>query len=247
MDTQLQQLGFEPVSGDVRPRLIAAVSGLEKQGKTHLALSAPGPIAVINMDIGLEGVVGKFLASGKSISTINLGVPKTQEAALAEWDRWVKAYRGALRSREIRTLVVDTETESWELIRMARFGKISQVKPHHYGPVNAEYAGLLREAYDSDKNLILLRKMKPKYVNDKRTAEYEPSGFSGVPFLVQVLCQVYRDEPDDSGEPPPFHCYIKDCRQNSDLAGMDLEGEMCGFSMLAQLVLPDVDLDVWEG
>ena len=43
-------------------RLVVRVGGLEKEGKTHFALTAPGPIGAIDMDRGMEGVVEKFLA-----------------------------------------------------------------------------------------------------------------------------------------------------------------------------------------
>ena len=36
------------------------------------------------------------------------------------------------------TVVMDTASEAHELSRLAAFGKLTQVMPHHYGPVNAE-------------------------------------------------------------------------------------------------------------
>ena len=114
---------------------------------------------------------------------------------------------------------------------MARFGKLSQVMPHQYGPVNAEWRRLIRKAYDSDVNLILLHKMKKKYVNDKWNGSYERSGFADIGFLAQCNAEVSRDA--ETGE---FRCHVIDSRQNPDLANVDLEGPMCNFETLLDLV-----------
>jgi hypothetical protein len=207
-----------------------SVSGLEKQGKTHFALTAPGPIAYFGLDIGTEGVIGKFVTN-KTIWAMEIIVPMDGVAATETWNKFYSTYEAVLNMNDIRTIILDTATEAWELLRLARFGKLTQVMPHHYGPVNAEYRKLIRAAYMSDKNLILLHKMKSVYVNDKRTRDYERAGFSDTGFLVQVNCQIYRD---DDGI---FNLYVVDCRQNSELMGEVLSGEMCNFPMLASLVL----------
>lgn len=250
-NNELTSLGFSPAADHTSPRIIMSVQGLEKQGKTHLALSAPGPIAYFNSDIGMEGVVGKFLTH-KQIHVFDVDTPSDSTKATAEWDRVVKAYRAVLASpiSQVRSVVFDTETELWELIRLARFGKLTQVMPHNYGPVNAEYRRLIREAYDSDKNLILLRKMKPLYINDKRTKDYEASGFGDMKFLSQVNVQVYRDDPwtDENGVlvPGEFHVYVKDCRQNENLQGTDLAGPLATFQFLASMIVAGTGPEDWE-
>src|SRR5271156_6583904 len=52
--------GFVRANQAVSRRLIVAVDGAEKCGKSHFAMSAPGPLGIINLDIGLDGVVQKF-------------------------------------------------------------------------------------------------------------------------------------------------------------------------------------------
>lgn len=225
-------------------RIILSISGLEKQGKTHFALTAPGPIAVFSTDIGEEGVVDKFMVD-KEVHIMDIARigEDAAEKAPAEWDKFKTAYTACLKSKDVRSIIVDTATEIWELLRMARFGRLTQVMPYQYGPVNAEYRDLIREAYTHNKNLILLHKMKPQYINDKRTGEWERNGFSDTGFLVQINAQVYRHEPEDGGE---FCIWVKDCRQNPDLAGEEYTGEMCTFPMLAMMALPDVDPGAWE-
>jgi hypothetical protein len=246
----LSQLGFGEVNPIVVPRLIVGIEGLEKQGKSHFALTAPGPTAYFSSDVGLEGVISKF-APNKSVYVMEMEVPDVKDKAELVWNKYLKAYQEvlALPLSTIRSVVVDTATELWELLRMKEFGKLTQVMPHHYGPVNAKYRAMIRMAYDSKKNLILLHKMKSKYINDKRTADYERAGFADTGFLVQVNAQVYRDPPwvDEDGvqNPGDFNLYIRDCRQNPDMAGVTLTGDMCNFPVLASLVLPEVDMGEW--
>lgn len=249
-DKRITAIGFQRASNEITPRLIASISGLEKQGKTHFALSAPGPIAVFNCDIGMEGVVQKFTSTGKDVWVYNLTIPHDWKAAEEEFKAYREAYSKIMRDPYFRTIIKDTATELWELLRMARFGKLTQVMPYQYGPVNAEFRALIRDAYASDKNLILLHKMKSVYINDKRTKDYERAGFSDTGFLVQVNCQVWREEPseDDSGSlvSGEWHVHVKDCRHNPGLAGVDLPGPMCSFPMLASLVMEGTGPEDWE-
>ena len=244
IDGKMKMAGFTPAKDrSIQPRLIISISGLEKQGKTHFSLTAPGPIAMFSTDIGEEGVVDKFGDKNLHIMNIDRIDENSAEQAPKEFDRFKKAYKDMLRGTEIRTIIVDTATEIWEILRMARFGRLTQVMPYQYGPVNAEYRALIRDAYNYDKNLILVHKMKAQYINDKKTGEYERSGFNDTGFLVQVNAQIYRYAPQDGGD---FALFIKDCRHNPDLAGEEIVGPMCTFPFLASMVMPNVPADMWE-
>ncbi len=226
-------------------RLIMAVGGREKQGKTHFALTAPGPIAYFDLDIGTEGVVNKFIAGGKKIAHNDFNYHSIKSARgqsgpvdvakYAEmWERLRADFVAVLDTTGIRTVIVDTATEVWELLRLARFGKLSQVMPHQYGPVNAEYRELLRLAYQSDKNVVLLHKMKAEYVNDKRTGGYERAGFSDTGFMVQVNVRCWRRLNGDGQL--AFGLTVDDCRQNADVAGLELEQPMCDWDTLSGMI-----------
>ena len=242
---KMGKMGFTNAKDmDEFPRIIMSVMGLEKQGKTHFALTAPGPIAMFSTDIGEEGVVSKF-TKDKDIWVMPIDRIDEDAASQAptEYSRFHSAYISMLKGDEVRTLVIDTATEIWELLRMARFGRLTQVMPYQYGPVNAEYRALIRDAYKYNKNLILLHKMKSQYINDKRTGEWERAGFSDTGFLVQINAQIYRYSPEDGGE---FVLWIKDCRQNPDLAGEEFEGDMCTFPMIASMIVAGTGPEDWE-
>jgi hypothetical protein len=255
----LKGTGFAEADTEIRKRVILSVEGREKEGKTSLSLSAPGPIGVINMDLGLEGVVHKF-ARDKKIYVSDYKLPSTTRGNAKEvaeeadkvWTSLMADYRAALRS--FRTVVMDTATEVWELLRLARFGKLAQVMPHHYTTVNSEFREMLRMAYDGNANLILVHKMKAVWVDvpdgkggtkGSRTGEYERSGFSDTGFIVQASVRVSRvttDTPGDDG----FRLQVLTCRQNAELTGQVLQAPMNTFPYLASMILPETSPETWQ-
>lgn len=234
--------GFTRATTTLTPRLIVSVQGMDKHGKSSFALSAPGPIIYFNFDFGLEGVVHKY-AKNKEIYVKDYKVRKGEsidryETALVAFKQ---DFYNALKTTA-KSIVFDTATELWELLRLARFGRLAQVLPHNYAPVNAEYIQLIREAYDNDKNLILLHKLKKEYVNDKFNGKYELAGYNGTSGLVQVNIRVYRDGLDGA-----FYIEVINCRQNALIGGMEcpLADVHSAFPMLAQWVFPDTVEEDW--
>ena len=218
-------------------RMTVVVKGRWKTGKTNFSLTAPPPIAHINLDVGLEGVIEKFrrikeIYTDDYIYRTETG-QSTQAIALPVWTKLREDYTFFLNSKETRTIVMDTESEAFDLIRFARLGTLALPREasYKYGPVNAEFRQLLLSAMASDKNLILIKKMKDEYIKNERTGNDEPAGYKEISYLVQVNLLAWRDGLDG-----PFHLTIEDCRQNPDVGGMDLEGEMCDWEFLKGLV-----------
>ncbi len=233
----LKALGFSDVMIGTPRRLVASVAGREKTGKTHFALTAPGPIFFFDIDVGTEGVVGKFQAQGKKVYVYSVRVPKDAQQTTYEsmWSDFKERVEAVYRHNE-GTLIVDTSSEAFELARLSHFGKLTQVLPHHYVAVNSEWREFLRLAYDATgMSTVLIHKMKPKYINNVRTSDYELSGFGETTYLVQVNLTAYWEANPDGGQ-PLFSILINDCRQNSKLYGMALHGPMVDFGFLLSLV-----------
>ena len=262
--TNIATTGFRPVTNQIKRRLVVSVQAAPKSGKTHWALTAPGPIAYINFDVGLEGVVEPFLAAGKKIMESSyrltgrgnkgrIGEIKN-EAAQQQWEQFQTDYYFAMQSGQFRTVVVDTGTEAYELIRLARFGKLVQVDPHHYGPVKAEFEDVIRAGFDSsDVNLILTHKIKDQYINDRRTGEKEFAGYSNMGFLVQLSLELWRtnEEAEDGTRELVFHSRVLDARHQSaidnGMIGMEFDSTtgMSDFPTLASMVFGD-DPEDWK-
>jgi hypothetical protein len=241
--------GYRKASITKKRRLIVSVTGPWKSGKTHLSLTAPAPIALIDMDTGLEGVVEDWAKKKEIlISSFDYHDASNQDEHLRLWEDCKQAYLKPLKHPKVRTVVWDTATEGYELIRMARFGKLNKVAmqggvavPYPYGPVNAEYRDLLRKALDSDKNVLLLHRTKDEYVNDKRTGRLVRAGLADMEFVVQVNLRTWYDE-----ERGGFGFTVLDCRQNRDVIGLELVEPLNTFSFLATQVFTDTSEEEWE-
>ena len=234
--------GFSPANVATKRRLIMSLDALEGAGKTRFALTAPGPLAFINLDEGLEGVIEPFQTQKQIyLCQIKLEFEGNKDqivkAAEQELIKFEKAYQAALK--QARTLVIDTGTELWELMRLAAFGKLAQVMPHQYAEVNQQMTRLLKLAYDKDCNLLITHRLKPEWVNDKRTGQYEFSGFKDIPFLVQAHARLWTDADG-------YHMKIGKCRQNASTVGLELTNQMIDFATLALFIFPDSSPEDWQ-
>lgn len=236
-------------------RLIANVQGMPKCGKNHLCFTAPGDIAIQSFDIGLEGVVQKFNKK-KRIYAADYELEaqpgddkedKVQAAAEKLWDKFTADYYDALDTQGVRTVIWDQGTEVWELLRLAHWGKLS-ANSQHYANINPIFRRLVRAAYDGGKNLLLIHKMKEEWKEStvtgkkSKTGKYELAGMREIPYLVQVSVQCWRS---DDPVPDCFHGTILECRQNPEVNGMELVGEMLNFGQLGMMVFPDSTPEHW--
>lgn len=244
---------FNPVTDEPRYRLIWRSYGPEKTGKDHFGLTAPGPIAIQSFDIGLEGVVEKFLKAPlgpKDIRYCEYEFDKnstTQGDAQELRERFIEDFETALKVA--RTIIWDTETEVWELFRYAEFGEASDA-PKNYVALNSAYRDLIQQAYDQQVNLQLIQKVKEKWIsvegtdrNGRKvmkphaTGEMEPTGFKEAGYLVQANIRHSWDK--ENG----FGIEVMNCRQNMSIAGETFYN--IDFATLAQMVFPESDEAAW--
>jgi hypothetical protein len=239
---------FKEVGNEQAPRrLIMDLHGMERSGKTTFALTAPGPIAYMQLDPGGEDIVPKirrqfpkkrlFLSKYYTDIKPGLSVAEVEAIAAPVWLRFVQDFETALT--QFRTIVIDTSTELWELLRLAEFGKVGQVKAIHYGPVNAAFRRLLRIPYNTACNVIFIHKMKRTYLNDTWNGKHERAGFGGTSYEVQLQARTFWDDEDG------FQLEIEDCRQRAELRGEIVPTPMCDFPNLAMMVYPDSRESDW--
>jgi hypothetical protein len=224
---------FVRADKELAKRIIISLTGEEKTGKNHTSFTAPGPMYVHSFDVGLDGVVQKFQKDKEiyiadyelTIQPGEASAGEVAEAADKVWQQFVSNYRDGLASCGNGTTVVDTDTELYELLRLARFGKLTQIMPHHYGPVNAELRDVIRESYDHDANVFFLSKKTDIWENyvgadgkekGRKTGLKGRKGFGDLPFLVQVVASTVRE---DTGDGTAFNVQIEDCRFNPQANG----------------------------
>lgn len=254
-------MGFFPVQpSTAKRRMIVSLYGPQKSGKNHLAFTAPGPFGFHSFDYGDEGMIEKFVA-GTVTGCPPIKVDKAeyvvdiQEGATPQevtdkttpaWQSFMANYRIGLV--KYRTSIIDTGTDAYEMVRMSHFGKLTQVMPHHYAPVNAEFKSLFRQAYSAEgKNLIILARHKEEWLNSivqgkekgVKTGRMIYAGYKDTPYEVQIHIRTFKDSDG-------FGAEILDCRQNPDIEGFELRGEMLNWWSLGQLVFPESTEEEWR-
>ena len=215
ISTSLASLGFGEVSLASRKALLVCSQALEKKGKTHFALTAPGPIALISTDTGSEETAAKFKKVGKVIHLLKSTPPKeigtNVAAAITEWDKLLKAWYGVISDKSIRTMIVDTHTEFWQVMRLARFGKLEQVPPKKYDEVNKDMRDMIKAIKERQNlNAVFIHKVKKTYVGSRKpdgtagmdswNGEYERAGFGDMGYLCDVVVENNFSPPDEPGK-----------------------------------------------
>lgn len=256
LTTSMKQAGIVPAASQTVRRILVATEGADKSGKTNFALSAPGPIGYINLDIGLEGVVEKFMGK-KQIFVKHCPVPPitelnnqvNQKKYLQIWHEVKKAHDAFRGEAGIRTIVWDTGTDAWELVRLAEFGQLApgaDIK-RAYQPLNMLFKALIREMYEGDKNFVMIHKLKERYVAGKNNkgelveswdGGYKRAGFKETGYLIQVNVEHFRDEEG-------FGVRIKDSRQNPWTSGMTFRDDEADFAHVASAILDGTRLEDW--
>jgi len=201
----LRRLGLDDTQMEEPYRGIFSISAWDKSGKTHAALTLPGPIAYLDLDLGTEGVVGKFQRGGKKIflhqfRLMERATEKSQAQWMQTWQEFQRMFYGVLSVMDGTggTVIIDTETAMYDTARLAYFGKLSQVPPQLYTNCYEDLSKTIMQVYATDLNLALLRKMH----TDFTTKEDAVKGFREIPYLVQVNLESKRiDQVDEHGSP----------------------------------------------
>lgn len=257
---EMHDLGFQVAeAGEEFPRLVVSSVAGEKCGKSHWALTAPGPVAVLKIDTGVDSLVRRF-ARNKVVIPIAIksaqrlleegGKDKAYER---EWKKAKDAIYRVIDNRKVRTLIGDTWTEMWGLCRLAEFGKLSQVMPHHYSTVNQEFRELTKAIFDRENlNAVLIHKTKKEYRENRKgdsnwTGNYERDGMGDIPFIADVNLEHYRQGNPDGEAGCTFGIRVIDSRYNAEqVIGMELSGEECNFQYLGLMCFPDSGPGDWE-
>lgn len=228
-----------------------AIHGKTGTGRTSLALSAPGPIGLAHTAEKIDGVVQRY-SSDKKIRIANFGGTFSGDAkqiakqAAPYWEALKAAMCDGVDDWA-STVVLDTDTEAWELLRLARFGGTSPDGgrvDRNYGPVNAEWRSLIKRYRTAERcNVITIGQVKEEYVEKKsssggsmgqRTGRLIRAGQKEIPYMADVVVRTYKRVDDDEGL--VFGCTIEKGWFNAHVEGMDLEGELCTFPMIMSLV-----------
>lgn len=242
---------FVKADADIKNRLIWASVGPPGSGKTHFGLTAPDPIIVFSLDRGLEGVVESFQKK-KDIYVAEYDWSPTedldQQEAMDLRDKFLADFEDAVQ--KARTILVDKETDLWELFRYAEFGAPND-SPRNYPSLNQRYRRIINMAKASDVNFGCLQGMKAEWaakVNKKTGAQGAAAtgamiraGFGELEGLVHVDLRHSYVKKDKS--------FVIEVGKSRGPGGFDVQGETFAgmdFPTLAQAVFPDSEEADWS-
>lgn len=175
---------FQRATDESRNRLIGASVGEVGTGKTYFWLTAPNPIVMFSLDFGLEGVVDPYLKlhPNKEIRVWEREWMPTedtsQDEAIALRDEFMDDFEYAIQNVGKGTVVLDKETQFWELFRYAEFGAPNDA-PRNYPALNQRYSRLINMVKATDANAGFIQSMKDEWKTVKKSDGGTKGAFSG--------------------------------------------------------------------
>jgi len=218
----LKAAGFQDTLPKAPERALIKIAGMDKSGKTHLALTGPEPIIFFSIDKGTEGVVEQFQQAGKQILVYEIRYPQGETKAVYEpiWNAFRERLDLALLVGE-GTIIFDTFNEIYELKRHAKWGKIDQVPPHQYPQVYPDMRLIVDDIYNTKMSAVFINRMRKAFDPPHELEEY---GYSELDFKVQMNIRTSQVLGPDGR--PVYNAWIKNSRLNAkNLTNLTLSSE----------------------
>lgn len=254
--------GYVPMN-QIKRRLMIGTDGPPDSGKSEFALSAPGPGLWICLDRGLALLDNPNPPPARNsqfackVVEVPLATQMSQPGYLDYWKSFYNQFKTALDNRDALTIVLDGDSDSWELQRLAEFGRLSKVPSNMYDNVNAARRAMYARAWDSGKIVIATNRLRKVYVPKLRpdgqpeisqsgsevrvwNGLYERQGFADQEYLWQIQLRHFYDATKHE-----WGVKIMKCKPDPSLVGLDLKGGDCNFAGLVQTVYPHVSLKEW--
>lgn len=240
-----------------RRSVFVSVFGDTGSGRTTWALTAPGPIALLHTTEKIDGIVQPFYQkigpNGDGTNGLcdfggvfSGGQKEIADQAKAKWSLFKTAWYDAFTWA--RTIIVDTDTEAYQLIRLAYFGGLKPTSGRidvNYGPVNGEWLSVFKYFRQQDRtNVILIGQTSDEYRESKkgdmgqRTGRTIRSGHKSIPYMSDVIVRTSKEDGVFSGT-------IEKGWYNAGAEGLQLEDDMSTFPQIMSLIT-DTDPSEWE-
>lgn len=231
------------------PRILASGWGDVGTGKTRFAATGPAPVIFLGFDDGTEGVVEEFREAGKEIRVLSYDWSPTNEEDFTQAqavdirNAFITDYKRAVETLQALgrgTIVMDKETDVWNLFRYAEFGSPKADVPRDFDKVN----GLMRKYISLPKkttiNFMALQSAKDEWKSmSQKSGAIKRAGFSETPGLLHVDLFFEREK-------GKFYTTVGKVRGKYSAGITDQRFENLDFPTLGMMLFPDADESVWQ-
>lgn len=258
--------GFGPIPKTKFKRLMIGSDGPTNTGKTEFILSAPGPGIVICLDRGFDAMLDNPYPPPTrrndyafKVITAPLATQALQDAYKKYWGDFYTVLKSATDNPDARVVGIDGDSDSWELQRLAEWGKLTGVgKSLIYAGVNAARRAMYARCWDSGKIIFATNKVAKHYRpvmaadgsfvlgDDKKPIKewdgvsMERQGFSDQDYLWQIQLRHLFD-----AQKKRWGVRIMKAKAQPEVEGMELWGAECNFESLVTVIYPQVPLTEW--
>lgn len=269
--------GLSPTDeGDPEGSFCLVIEGGEASGKDVLAFKTPGPHAIFAVDPGAKRAITRARSEGKEVHVHDIPFDVPRFIPKQEKEFWIQraekvkkdiflpyteAWDAAVAS-EVRTLIQDTATDIYEMHQAAEFGKLQQNSQLAYGPIKAEYMGMVRRAKRAGKIVVLIHQLGDEYKDtidaqgnkkSERTGKLLRKGMNKVQYLADAIVRTRRREPVTSAIPGGGRKIVKAGGWEVEIIlaknARDFDGEVLdnpSFVDLMSYLDPNTDPAFWD-
>lgn len=240
------------------PYLVADIYGPAGAGKTHFALTAPGPIgyALFGIKDELDGVIQKFEGTKEIMVGRYADAGETQKTRKMD-DSMKKLFteQNARFEKEMiaavnagaRSIVIDKATDLWEAVRFGLFGASAHPGEYQRAQANMEWGRLIRSVVGAGVNLILIHEDQEEWGDTadvdkdgkpvrRPTGRRIRKGNEKTDYLIDVKLRAFREK----GE---FKTEVVEAKKAPEYNGLIMDG--FDFATLGSMVKPAADPSVW--
>jgi hypothetical protein len=264
-------------NGQYLKPLLIGTEGMTDTGKTEWALSAPGVIQMISVDRNFSGVFDNPhppASRNPNVAIKVCQVPLVGTAKLTDYQKYFNEVKDSfyvsLSNPDSQVVLVDGDSDYWELHVLAHFAKLTQIFPQvRWAAPYAEKRAQIARAWDSGKIVICTNKVKDAYETvykadgtpekdstgedlRRKTGEHERQGFKDQDYLYNIQLRHLYSPPTQRkmgtkvvDVPGQYGIKILKCKHSMEMVGEELWGSDCTFRGLVDLVYPDVPPQRW--
>lgn len=222
-----KKIQFKTLSEVKQNRGIKILSyGNFSTGKTHFALSSPGPVFIIDTENGASPLADKF-PDAKVVNLSNMDNENVEEKdEVKNFDNYINTidYLTSLPDGEVGTIIIDSISDIWDWAQAYAKVKIFKIavedrlkQQWDWGVINKLYIKPMQKLINNNCNVIFTARESEKYIGaGQPSGTFEPKCQKKTPYWVDIVLyhkMVYMNKEIK------FNAKIEKCRQDGSVIG----------------------------